>query len=187
MKSILSTRIIDLPQGIRIDENARKIKVSGPRGVLYRDFSHILVDIKHEKKQKKLYLNVWCGNKKKLSSLNTIAASISNLITGVLIGFQYRMRFVYAHFPINLVVIDNGKAVEIRNFLGEKNIRKVQMAQGVLCVKNDKVKDEILLRGNDLDLISHSAALIHSACLVKKKDIRKFLDGIYVCEKGILK
>ena len=29
-----------------------------------------------------------------------------------------------------------------------------------------------------------AAALIHQAVLVKRKDIRKFLDGIYVSEKG---
>jgi large subunit ribosomal protein L9e len=43
-----------------------------------------------------------------------------------------------------------------------------------------------VLEGNDIDNVSKSAALIHMACLVKKKDIRKFLDGFYVSEKGVI-
>lgn len=31
-----------------------------------------------------------------------------------------------------------------------------------------------------------STALIHQQCLVKNKDIRKFLDGVYVSESGLL-
>jgi large subunit ribosomal protein L9e len=33
-------------------------------------------------------------------------------------------------------------------------------------------------------LFTHVAALIQQATTVKNKDIRKFLDGIYVSEKG---
>ena len=43
------------------------------------------------------------------------------------------MRAVYAHFPINCAISENGSLVEVRNFLGEKFIRKVRMHEGVTC------------------------------------------------------
>ncbi|VAH55681.1 unnamed protein product [Triticum turgidum subsp. durum] len=110
-----------------------------------------------------------------------------NLITGVTKGFRYKMRFVYAHFPINASITAANRGIEIRNFLGEKKVRKVDMLDGVTILRSEKVKDEIVLDGNDIELVSRSAALINQKCHVKNKDIRKFLDGIYVSDKGAIK
>ena len=77
---------------------------------------------------------------------------------------------------------DDGQTVEVRNFLGEKYVRRVVMSDGVKCVQTGQ-KDEIAVEGNDLELVSQSAAQIQQCVLVKNKDIRKFLDGIYVSEK----
>ena len=66
------------------------------------------------------------------------------------------MRFVYAHFPINTVVADKGKMVEIRNFLGERIIRRVSMYPGVTCSTSAKQKDEIVVEGKDVELVSRS-------------------------------
>ena len=97
------------------------------------------------------------------------------------------MRFVYAHFPINVNINNGGKQVEIRNFLGERIVRRVDMLEGVNVELSKNQKDEITLIGNDIEKVSQSAANIHQSCLVKNKDIRKFLDGMYVSEKGEMK
>lgn len=103
--------------------------------------------------------------------------------TGVTFGFQYKMRAVYAHFPINCVTSENNTVIEIRNFLGEKYIRRVEMAEGVTVVNSTAQKDELIVEGNDIEAVSGSAALIQQSTTVKNKDIRKFLDGLYVSEK----
>mmetsp|Transcript_24039 Transcript_24039/g.50432 ORF Transcript_24039/g.50432 Transcript_24039/m.50432 type:complete len:100 (-) Transcript_24039:403-702(-) len=94
------------------------------------------------------------------------------------------MRFVYAHFPINVAITNKDKRVEIRNFLGEKVVRIVDALADVTVKRSTDVKDEIVLSGNDIDAVSRTCALIQNICHVKNKDIRKFLDGIYVSHKG---
>merc|ERR1712206_76551 len=93
-------------------------------------------------------------------------------------GYKYKMRAVYAHFPINCAIF------EVRNFLGEKFVRKVRMHDGVKCENSKEQKDELILTGNSVEAVSQSAALIQQSTTVKNKDIRKFLDGVYVSEKG---
>ncbi|KAK1375200.1 hypothetical protein POM88_031393 [Heracleum sosnowskyi] len=76
--------------------------------------------------------------------------------------------------------------VELLKFSYDHQVRKVQMLDGVTITRSEKVKDEIVLDGNDIELVSRSATLINQKCHVKKKDIRNFLDGIYVSEKGTI-
>lgn len=71
-------------------------------------------------------------------------------------GFQYKMRSVYAHFPINVAISESNTLVDIRNFLGEKFNRQVRMLPGVTCIASKDMKDEFVLEGNDIELVSRS-------------------------------
>ncbi|KAL8205032.1 hypothetical protein R6Q59_024778 [Mikania micrantha] len=188
MKTILSSETMDIPDGVEIKVKAKIIEVKGPRGTLTRNFKHLNLDFMlitdEETGKRKLKVDAWFGSRKTTAAIRTALSHVNNLIIGVTQGFRYKMRFVYAHFPINASITNNNSAIEIRNFLGEKKVRKVDMLDGVTVVRSEKVKDELVLDGNDIELVSRSCALINQKCHVKNKDIRKFLDGIYVSDKG---
>ena len=75
------------------------------------------------------------------------------------------MRCVYAHFPINLNIMDDGKKIEVRNYIGQKYIRTVNMREGVI-VRPSGNKDEICVEGNDIESVSNSGKYILNQSLI---------------------
>ncbi|KYN05398.1 60S ribosomal protein L9 [Cyphomyrmex costatus] len=182
MKQIVTNQTVKIPEGLIVTVKSRLVTVKGPRGVLKRSFKHLALDIRMVS-PRLLKVEKWFGTKKELAAVRTVCSHIENMLKGVTKGYQYKMRAVYAHFPINCVTTENNTVIEIRNFLGEKYIRRVKMAPGVTVANSGKQKDELIIEGNSLEDVSRSAALIQQSTTVKNKDIRKFLDGLYVSEK----
>lgn len=186
------TEHVVIPEGVTIEINRKNVKVTGKRGTLERFFDHPKVDIykdtlvvkKDGEKENVVVIDMWYGNRRDSAVVRTIATHIKNMIVGVTKGYLYKMRVVYAHFPVTLVIADDGKSIQVQNFLGEKRTRTINMYDGVTIKKLGK--DEIGLEGNDVEKVSQSAANIHQANLVRNKDIRQFLDGVYVSEKCLI-
>lgn len=183
MKTVLSSEQLDIPEGVEVDIKARVVTVTGPRGTLTRSFKHVNMNIR-KLGTKYIGVEIWFASRRQLACVRTVCSHINNMITGVTKGFIYKMRFVYSHFPINVSL--GGNTVEIRNFLGEKRVRKVELLEGVEYVRTADVKDQIELSGNDIALVSLTAAKIQQATNIRHKDLRKFLDGIYVSHKGLI-
>merc|ERR1711998_707545 len=182
-KTIKTESSIDIPENVTVEVKARTVKVTGPRGTLSRSFKHLQIQLQVQKDE--IVATYWFGGRREIAKVRTVLSHIGNLFKGVTRGFEYKMRFVYAHFPVNVTIVKGGAEVEIRNFLGEKVVRVVTMREGVKIVRSESTKDEVVLTGNDIDAVSQSAADIQQKCLVKNKDIRKFLDGIYVSQSGM--
>ncbi|KAI7953869.1 hypothetical protein MJO28_006416, partial [Puccinia striiformis f. sp. tritici] len=185
MKDIYKDEELAVPEGVKITIRARTVTVEGPKGTLCKHVKHINMDLKliSTPKGQLVKFIVWHGGRKHIACLRTVKSLVENMIIGVTKGFLYKMRSVYAHFPINIIISDDARSIEIRNFLGEKRVRHVPMLEGVTVVESKAQKDEITIQGLDIEKVSQSAASIHTSCLVKNKDIRKFLDGVYVSER----
>ena len=181
MKFINTTAVVKIPEGVDLFLKSRNVKVRGPRGMLKRNFRHAKLDMTYNGEGRELKITQWFGRKKDTCVVQTIASHVENLITGVTKGYRIKMKAVYNHFPINISIADDSKSIEIRNFVGQKRERRVEMLDGVTVQKSTQ-KDEIILEGNDLENVSLCAAKIHQCVLVREKDIRMFLDGVYVSE-----
>merc|ERR1711974_115260 len=127
------------------------------------------VSIQKIDKGRKIEVSLYFGLSKQIAGLRTVCSHIANMITGVTKKYRYVMRLVYAHHPISCTIANGGKKVELKNFMGEKIVRGIDMIGNTKASKNDAVKDEIWIEGNDIDDTSRSAALIHQSCLVKNK------------------
>jgi large subunit ribosomal protein L9e len=155
MKQRESSEIVKFPEEVTFTVNKRLVQVKGPRGELRRSFRHLHVEILKEGKNV-LRVRKWFGIRKELAAIRSCCSHIENMIKGVTKGYRYKMRSVYAHFPINIALQDKNTVVEIRNFLGEKLVRRVQLPPGVTAAISTKQKDEIIIEGNDLQLVSQA-------------------------------
>lgn len=93
------------------------------------------------------------------------------------------MRLVHAHFPINVAIPKDGSSIEVKNFLGGKQVKKIECLAGTTCKMNPDLKDEIIFEGIDVQNLSLTCAQVSQVCKIGDKDDRKFLDGIYVSER----
>merc|ERR1712025_388253 len=183
MKNINAKSSITIPDGVTVEVKSRFVKVTGPRGVLSKSFKHMSIDI-FKTDDKTIKVEKWFGQAKELSAIKTTCSHIQNMIIGVTKGFKYRMKMVYAHFPTNAQIAGDGKSVDMVNFIGQKVKFHVDAYEGVKIERDPKANTELLISGNDIESVSETCALINQSCSVKRKDIRKFLDGVYVAEKG---
>jgi len=166
----------ELPEGVtaRLDGNLLTIK--GPLGECKKDFSKIKVQVSY--KENKVIVQSLGKKKFDASVANTVRSIIRKMIKGVIESFTYKLKIVFAHFPISVKTKD--KNVIIENFYGERSPR---IAKIIGDCKVTVEGDDVIVKGVSLEDVGQTAANIEQATKVKKKDQRIFLDGIYVYEK----
>ena len=192
MKYILKTEKIVIPKGVTVTSRARVVTVKGPKGTVTKSFKHIKAEIivqkekdEHTKEEQNVVrINIYMNTYKQGAILYTLRSHISNMITGVTSGYRYKMHEVHKHFPIDLQVKDN--AVNIIKYLGQRDVKVIPLPEGVSCQKNPKNPSELWFDGIDCDQLGCTCSKVFQSCYPKDKDIRKFLDGIFISERGLL-
>uniref|UniRef100_A0A7S3JFP6 Large ribosomal subunit protein uL6 alpha-beta domain-containing protein n=1 Tax=Euplotes harpa TaxID=151035 RepID=A0A7S3JFP6_9SPIT len=188
MKYLSTTQNIVIPDGVKVTIRSRVVTAEGPKGKVTKDLSHLpleikIVDSQKKKGKKEVSITKWFANYKQRTTVQTCHGVFRNMFNGVTRGFRYRMRCVNAHFPIKIFIAKDKKSVEFKNFLGGTQPQTVILKPGCVIDINPKLKDEIIVDGVDVDYVSQSCALINQCVNVGNKDVRKFLDGIYISEK----
>jgi large subunit ribosomal protein L6 len=170
-------RTVAIPKGVSAELVGTTLKITGPKGQLERNvrFPGISVRISEDE----MVIATESGRKRTVAMVGTLASHAKNMCTGVTEGFEYRMKVVYSHFPIQLKL--QGNRLEIVNFLGEKKARYANILDGV---KANIGNDEVVLTGIDKEKVGISSANIEHATKIRYRDPRIFQDGIYIVTKG---
>lgn len=169
-------RIVDIPDDTKAQSEGKKITITGKKGSVVKDFTHSHIRI--ERTDSGFRVCSESNRKKDRALVNTMAAHIQNMVKGVNEGFTYKLKIVYVHFPITLKV--EGTKILIQNFLGERTPRVTDIVGAAeVSIKGD----DVLVIGSDIDAVAQTAANIQHATRVKRKDLRKFIDGIFVYSK----
>ena len=145
-----------------------------------------MVEATKNRQGKHIRLRMWNASYRESASVTTFKSLISNMMIGVTEGFRYKMRLVYNHFPINIVIPKDKKSLDIVNFLGGKKSHHIKLPVGATVTKSSDVKDELVFDGPDNATLSLACARTCQACGIGNKDERKFLDGIFVSEKTLI-
>ncbi|MCK5112218.1 MAG: 50S ribosomal protein L6 [Thermoplasmatales archaeon] len=168
---------IEIPNGVEVSLEEKMTHVKGEKGSLSKMLSHPKIDLK----VKNNIVEISCSkspHRKEKALMGTFAAHIRNMIKGVTEGFEYKMKTVYAHFPIKTSV--EGNEFVIQNFLGERSPRKAKILENV---KVETMGDNVTVSGIDKDKVGQTVANIERATKVKHRDIRVFQDGVYLISK----
>ncbi len=147
--SRIGKKIIDVPEGVKIEIADKEIKVSGPKGEL-KQFIH--PEIKVELKDGKIFVSPKKELSKKGRGLwGLYRALISNMVEGTSKGFQKKLEIEGVGFKANV----DGNTLVLN--LGFTNPVKIEKIDGVDFLVE---KNVITISGPDKERVGHMAALI---------------------------
>jgi large subunit ribosomal protein L6 len=167
---------VEIPGDVAASMDGRVVVLKGKLGTVRKDLDKVNVYVKVE--GNRIVITPFTKKKKDRISGNTAASLLRSIIFGVTNGYLYRMKIVFAHFPISIKI--KGGTINVENFVGERSARIAKIV-GDCNVTTEG--DDIIIKGVSLEDVGQTAANVEQATKIKRKDQRIFLDGVYVYEK----
>ena len=178
-KDVHVQKTVEIPEGVEVEIEGFTVRVRGPKGELVRTLP-AAKGVILRKEDGKVVVEAYFADSRKRAMVGTLAAHIKNMIVGVTKGYRYKLKIIYSHFPVNVKV--EGDKVVISNFLGEKAPRIARIMPGAtVTIKGN----DVIVEGIDIEAVGQTAANIELATKITEFDRRKFMDGIYIYEKGV--
>ena len=168
---------IAIPGGVSVTYDAGIMKVKGPKGEISRNFAHPGIEIAVGGEG----VSISCEYPriKDKAMVGTYVAHVRNMIHGVTVGYTYRLKIVFNHFPMKVAV--KGDRVEINNYMGGHAPRYANIVKGCTVKVNGQ---DVTVEGIDIEACGQTAANIERATSRTGFDKRTFQDGIYIVEKS---
>jgi large subunit ribosomal protein L6 len=172
---------VEAPASVKVTKQGNVLSVKGKLGTVKKDFTKLPAAVTIQ--GNKVTVKPYGTRKRDLAVTNTARSIIQSMIKGVEKGYTYKLKVIFAHFPISVKVKD--KEVHVENFFGERSAR-------VSTIVGDATKvsvagEDVLVQGPSLEDVSQTAANIELSTRIKDKDQRVFLDGLYIYsrEEGV--
>ena len=168
---------IVLPSEVSITKQENLIITKGSFGSVQKDFTKMpaIIDLQDNK----ITIKSRGNRKKDFALVNTLQSVINNMIKGSSQGFTYRLKIVFAHFPISIKI--KGKDIVVENFFGERSPRTSKIIGNDTKVSVEG--EDVIVKGPNIENVSQTAANLELATRIKNKDSRVFLDGVYIYSK----
>jgi large subunit ribosomal protein L6 len=172
------TAEVEAPASVKIIKEDNVIIVKGKFGAVKKDFTKLPATVTVQ--GNKVTIKPYGIRKRDLAVTNTARSIIAGMIKGVEKGHTYKLKIIFAHFPLSVKI--KGKEVHVENFYGERSPRVSQVIGD--ATKVSVVGEDVVVQGPSLEDVSQTAANIELSTKTKGKDQRVFLDGLYVYSKG---
>ena len=168
--------VIELPEKVEARIDGSFLVVRGVKGEVKRDIFNPMIKLQVKDGKIMIMSDKLTKREKKIG--NSYQAHIRNMIKGASEGHTYVLKICSSHFPMNVVV--NNRQLVIKNFLGEKFPRTLDLKDGAdVKVEGDK----IIVESASKEIAGMISSDIEKITRRPNFDMRIFQDGIYITRK----